>query len=51
MSYSSPSARQNSVSLLMEVRYATAMSEETLPGGNTDGAVRIGGIVHKRASP
>lgn len=27
------------------------MSEETLPGGNTDGAVRIGGVVHKRASP
>jgi hypothetical protein len=27
------------------------MSEQTLPGGNTDGAVRIGGIVHKRASP
>jgi hypothetical protein len=34
-----------------EVRYATAVSEETLPGGNTDGAVRIGGIVHKRAAP
>jgi hypothetical protein len=27
------------------------MREELLPGGNTDGAVRIGGIVHKRASP
>ncbi len=27
------------------------MSEETLPGGNTDGAVRIGGVVHKRAAP
>jgi hypothetical protein len=27
------------------------MSEETLPGGNTHGAVRIGGVVHKRASP
>jgi hypothetical protein len=27
------------------------MSEETLPGGNTDGALRIGGVVHKRASP
>ena len=27
------------------------MSEETLPGGNTDGAVLIGGVVHKRASP
>jgi hypothetical protein len=27
------------------------MSEETLPGGLTDGAVRIGGVVHKRASP
>jgi len=27
------------------------MSEETLPGGYTDGAVRIGGVVHKRASP
>jgi len=25
--------------------------EETLPGGNTDGAVRIGGVVHKRAAP
>jgi hypothetical protein len=28
-----------------------AMSEETLPGGNTEGAVRIGGVLHKRASP
>jgi hypothetical protein len=27
------------------------MSEETLPGGNTDGAVRIGGVVHKQAAP
>ena len=27
------------------------MSEETLPGGNTDGAVRVGDVVHKRASP
>jgi hypothetical protein len=27
------------------------MCEETLPGGNTDGAVRIGGVVHKRAAP
>jgi hypothetical protein len=27
------------------------MGEETLPGGNTDGVVRIGGVVHKRASP
>jgi hypothetical protein len=27
------------------------MSEETLPGGNTDGAVRIGGVVYKRAAP
>jgi aminoglycoside phosphotransferase (APT) family kinase protein len=27
------------------------MSELTLPGGNTDGAVRIGDVVHKRASP
>jgi hypothetical protein len=27
------------------------MSEEPLPGGNTDGAGRIGGVVHKRASP
>jgi hypothetical protein len=27
------------------------MCEEALPGGNTDGAVRIGGVVHKRASP
>jgi hypothetical protein len=26
------------------------MSEETLPGGNTVGAVRIGDVVHKRAS-
>ena len=34
-----------------EVRYTAAVIEETLPGGNTDGAVRIGGVVHKRASP
>ena len=27
------------------------MSEEILPGGNTDGAVRIGGVVYKRALP
>lgn len=27
------------------------MSEETLPGGNTDGAVLIDGVVHKQASP
>jgi hypothetical protein len=27
------------------------MSEQTLPGGNTDGAVRSGGVVHKRAAP
>jgi hypothetical protein len=27
------------------------MNEQTLPGGNTDGAVRIGDIVHKRAAP
>lgn len=26
------------------------MNEQTLPGGNTDGAARIGGVVHKRAS-
>jgi hypothetical protein len=35
----------------LEVRYAGAMSEETLPGGNTDGAVRIGDVVHKQAAP
>ncbi|HEU0239643.1 MAG TPA: phosphotransferase [Micromonosporaceae bacterium] len=27
------------------------MSEETMPGGNTDGAVRIRDVVHKRAAP
>jgi len=27
------------------------VSEETLPGGNTVGAVRIGDVVHKQASP
>ena len=27
------------------------MSEQTLPGGNTDGAVLIGGVVHKQAAP
>jgi hypothetical protein len=27
------------------------MSEETLPGGHTDGAVRIDGVVHKQAAP
>jgi hypothetical protein len=45
------SRQQKSLSLLQEVWYSTAMSEETLPGGNTDGAVRIGDIVHKQASP
>ena len=42
---------QNRYRFLLEVRYTTAMSEETLPGGLTDGAVRIGGVVHKRSSP
>jgi hypothetical protein len=42
---------KKSLSLLQEVWYATAMSEETLPGGNTDGAVRIGDVFHKQASP
>src|SRR4051794_13329404 len=46
-----PPRRAKSLSMLVDVRYATAMSEETLPGGNTDGAVRIGDVVHKRASP
>ena len=27
------------------------MSEETLAGGNTVGAVRMGNVVHKQASP
>ena len=27
------------------------MSEKTLPGGNTVGAVRIGDVVHKQAAP
>ena len=27
------------------------MSEETLPGGNTNGAVRIDGVVHKQTAP
>jgi hypothetical protein len=27
------------------------MSEQTLPGGNTDGAVLIEGVIHKRAAP
>jgi hypothetical protein len=27
------------------------MSEEALPGGNTVGAMRIGDVVHKQASP
>jgi hypothetical protein len=27
------------------------VSEQTLPGGNTDGAVLIGGVVHKQAAP
>ena len=40
-----------SLSRLPEVWYAVAMREESLPGGNTDGAVRIGGVVRKRASP
>jgi hypothetical protein len=46
----SPSTAK-SLSPLLEVWYATAMSEETLPGGNIDGAVLIGDVVHKRASP
>src|SRR5439155_18633455 len=31
--------------------YKPPMSEETLAGGNTVGAVRIGDVVHKQASP
>jgi hypothetical protein len=27
------------------------VNEETLPGGNTDGAVRVGSVVHKKAAP
>ncbi|MFD0525301.1 hypothetical protein [Paractinoplanes durhamensis] len=27
------------------------MSEQTLPGGNTTGAVRAGNVVHKPAAP
>jgi hypothetical protein len=45
-------AGANSVSPPAEVRYEAAVTdEETLPGGNTVGAVRIGDVVHKRASP
>jgi len=41
-----------SLSLSVEAWYAAAMSEETtLPGGNTDGAVLIDGVVHKQAAP
>ena len=29
----------------------SSMNEKSLPGGNTVGAVRIGGVVHKQASP
>jgi hypothetical protein len=47
----SPSACQNSVSSPLDVGYEASMSEETLPGGNTVGAVRIGDVVHKQASP
>lgn len=47
----SPSTTKKSLSLLLEVWCDTAMSEETVPGGNTDGAVRIGGVAHKRSSP
>src|SRR6185295_10496590 len=32
-------------------RYTSWVSEQVLPGGNTVGAVRIGDVVHKRASP
>ena len=46
-----PPPALNSLSLLPGDWYATAMREETLPGGNMDGAVLIGGVVHKDASP
>src|SRR5690348_8741436 len=42
---------QNSVSSPLDARYEAPMSEKTLPGGNTVGAVRIGDVVHKQASP
>src|SRR5204862_4651211 len=41
----------NSVSSPLDARYEAPMSEKTLPGGNTVGAVRIGDVVHKQASP
>src|SRR5262245_49782219 len=48
----SPSACQNSVSSPLDARYEAPMSsEKILPGGNTVGAVRIGDVVHKQASP
>ena len=39
------------MSLSFERRYTRRMSEETLAGGNTTGAVLIGDVVHKQASP
>jgi hypothetical protein len=44
-------AKPYSVSLSFESRYTRWMSEANLPGGNTTGAVLIGDVVHKRASP
>ena len=41
----------NSVSPPLDARYEVPVSEKTLPGGNTVGAVRIGDVVHKQASP
>src|SRR2546421_268471 len=41
----------NSVSPPLDARYEIPVSEKTLPGGNTVGAVRIGDAVHKQASP
>jgi hypothetical protein len=39
------------MSLPFKARYTRWMREGTLPGGSTTGALLIGGVVHKRASP
>jgi hypothetical protein len=43
--------RTNSVTALVQILYAVGMTEGTLPGGYTTGAVLIDGVVHKPASP
>jgi hypothetical protein len=46
-----PGERARSVSLVVKMLYTTSMTDESLPGGLTTGAVLIGDVVHKPTAP